>query len=132
MNTLGAPRRFSENRRAAGVLPGVKVIALAEEEFLKRYPLVGNPREPYPGWEGCYFGFGSEEHAFVLSQDPERVWTVVSYGDDDSDYLLVSGLHPVNAIGHLVSVVPRGFDTLVMVELQTVDPDEGRDGPEAR
>ena len=101
-------------------------IELTEDEFDERFPLVENHLNPAAGWvlgdsRGCLFETYGEELAFVRSQHPDRVWTLVD-GDDGGLYL-VNGLHFVNRIGYLVARVPLARGVSVVVRIETPDND---------
>jgi hypothetical protein len=93
-------------------------IELTEEEFDEQYPLVENHLDPHASWtfgdgRGCLFGTRSEEFAFVRSQDPRTIWTLVD--TDTDDQVVLSGLHFVNRVGYLVSKVPVSDGTTIEV-----------------
>jgi hypothetical protein len=83
---------------------------MTEDEFDATYPLVPNHFDPDASWTfgdgpGHLFETFGEELAFVRSQDPRAIWTLVDGDDDDSQYV-VSGFRLVNRIGYLISSVP--------------------------
>jgi hypothetical protein len=95
-------------------------LEITEDEFDTRYPLVINHLNPNASWAygdgpGCLFETYGEELAFVRSQDPRTIWTLVD-GDDDNQYVL-SGYHLVNRIGYLISTIrfPEEADILVPI-----------------
>ena len=76
---------------------------------------------------GCLFETYGDELDFVLSQDPQTVWTFVD--GDDGDQYVMSGFHIVNRIGYLLSIepVPEGTDIEVHIPAQddpTAETDE--------
>jgi hypothetical protein len=101
-------------------------LTVAEDTFDDHYPLVTNHLNPHAGWalgegRGCLFETHGEELAFVRSQDPRCVWTLVD-GDDSPDQYLLSGYHLVNRVGYLVSTVPVAPGVSVQVRLPN-EPD---------
>ena len=110
------------------------LIEITEDEFDATYPLRTNHLRPDASWDygdgGCLFETCGEELAFVRSQDPRTVWTLVD--GDDGDQYLVSGCHFVNRIGYLVSTipVPEGTDIQVHIPMES-DESPDRDEEEA-
>ena len=103
------------------------VIELTENEFDERYPLITNHLNPNASWvfgdgPGCLFETYGEELAFVRTQDPRTIWTLVDGGDDDNQYL-ISGYHLVNRIGYLISTIPFPEDADIEVPI-LFDSDE--------
>ena len=95
-------------------------LEMTEDEFDTRYPLVINHLNPNASWifgdgPGCLFETYGQELAFVRSQNPRTIWTLVD-GDDGSQFLL-SGFHIVNRIGYLVSTVPFPEDADILVSI---------------
>ena len=81
---------------------------ITEDEFDEQYPLVTNHINPNASWAfgdgpGCLFETSGEELAFVRSQNPNTIWTLVD-GDDGNQYV-ISGYHLVNRIGYLISTI---------------------------
>ena len=82
---------------------------ITEDEFDATYSLLPNHLNPNASWSygegsGCLFETYGEELAFVRSQDPRTIWTLMD--GDDGDQYLVSGYHYVNRIGYLISTSP--------------------------
>lgn len=101
-------------------------VAMTEDEFDDQYPLVPNRLNPTASWAfgdgpGCLFETYGEEIAFVLSQNPRTIWTLVD-GDDGNQYVL-SGYHLVNRIGYLISKIPFPEDADIEVSI-LFDSDE--------
>jgi len=97
-------------------------LEITEDEFDTQYPLVINHLNPNASWTfgdgpGCLFETYGQELAFVRSQNPRTIWTLVD-GDDGSQFLL-SGFHIVNRIGYLVSTVPFPEDVDILVPIPT-------------
>ena len=95
-------------------------IELSEDEFDAQHTLRTNHLNPDAGWAkgesaGCLFETYGQELAFVRSQDPRAVWTLLD--GDDGDQYLRSGLHLVNRIGYLVSTVPVPEGTAIQVRI---------------
>jgi hypothetical protein len=95
-------------------------LEITEDEFDTQYPLVINHLNPNASWTfgdgpGCLFETYGQELAFVRSQNPRTIWTLVD-GDDGSQFLL-SGFHIVNRIGYLVSTVPFPEDADILVPI---------------
>jgi len=95
-------------------------LEITEDEFDTQYPLVINHLNPNASWTfgdgpGCLFETYGQELAFVRSQYPRTIWTLVD-GDDGSQFLL-SGFHIVNRIGYLVSTVPFPEDADILVPI---------------
>lgn len=91
-------------------------IEIAESEFREQFPLVTNHirrlaccKENESG--GCLFETFGKELAFVRSQDPRTIWTLVADGDEH----LLSGFHIVNRIGYFVSATPFPENTDIEV-----------------
>ena len=102
------------------------LLEITEDQFDKRYPLVINHLNPNASWTfgdgpGCLFETYGQELAFVRSQDPRTIWTLVD-GDDDNQCLL-SGFHIVNRIGYLISTIPFPEDAVIEVPI-LFDQDE--------
>jgi len=81
-------------------------LEITEDEFDTRYPLVVNQLNPNASWgfgdgPGCLFETYGQELAFVRSQDPRTIWTLVD-GDDDSQYVL-SGYHLPESVNFVTS-----------------------------
>lgn len=97
------------------------VIEMTEDEFETAYPLVPNHINPEAGWavgddgRGCLFETYGDEFDYVRRFDPQRVWTLIE--GDDGDLYVVSGLHRINRVGHLLSrdPVPNGVTVRVRV-----------------
>lgn len=53
------------------------------------------------GRGGCLFETYGEELAFVRSQNPQCIWTIVD--GDDGESLIVSGYHFVNRLGYILT-----------------------------
>ncbi len=101
-------------------------IQLDEDDFPKQYPLIPNHFRANACWSygdgpGCLFETYGEELAFVRSQDPRTIWTLVDHPEDDNKELVLSGYHLVNRIGYLISTVPFPEDVHieVCIELDT-------------
>ena len=95
-------------------------LEITEDEFDTRYPLVANHLNPNASWgfgdrPGCLFETYGQELAFVRSQDPRTIWTLVD-GDDSNQYVL-SGYHLVNRIGYLISTIPFPEDADILVPI---------------
>jgi hypothetical protein len=105
-------------------------IILTEDEFDRRYSLRPNHLNPNASWAtgegpGCLFETYGAEFAFVRSQDPNTVWTLI---DGDSGGLwLVSGLYFVNRIGYLISTTAVPDDPVIEVQLDNECAIEGDD-----
>lgn len=56
------------------------------------------------GRGGCLFETYGEELAFVRSQNPQCIWTIID--GDDGESLIVSGYHFVNRLGYIVTEKP--------------------------
>jgi hypothetical protein len=90
----------------------------------------------HAGWAcgegpGCLFETYGDELAFVRTQNPRTVWTLID-GDDGGQYIL-SGLHRVNRLGHLVSTVPVPEGTTIRVRMamhSEAAPEQGAHTPE--
>jgi hypothetical protein len=100
---------------------------ITEDEFDAKYPLVTNHINTNASWAfgdgpGCLFETYGEELAFVRTQDPRTIWTLVDGGDDDNQYL-ISGYHLVNRIGYLISTIPFPEDADIEVPI-LFDSDE--------
>ena len=95
-------------------------LEITEDEFDTRYPLVINHLNPNASWifgdgPGCLFETYGQELAFVSSQNPRTIRTLVD-GDDGNQYVL-SGCHLVNRIGYLISTVPFPEDADILVSI---------------
>lgn len=105
------------------------IIELSLDAFDAQYKLRTNHLHPAAGWDngegaGCLFETFGQELAFVRSQDPRAVWTLID-GDDGDQYLL-SGFHLVNRIGYLISTapVPEGTTIQVRIPMQSEETAE--------
>lgn len=86
----------------------ITVIQLSEAEFADRYPLRTNPLRG-----GTLFETYGEELAFILTQDPRTIWTLVD--GDDGTPLILNGFHYVNRVGYFVSARPAPLDVMISV-----------------
>ncbi|VTS07980.1 hypothetical protein [Tuwongella immobilis] len=98
-------------------------LSICEATFDEHYPLRVNHLNPHAGWAvddggGCLFETHGDELAFVCSQDPRCIWTLVDGGDSPDQYLL-SGYHLVNRVGYLISTVPVAPGVAIEVHLPT-------------
>jgi hypothetical protein len=105
-------------------------LTITEDEFDDRFPLLPNHLNPNASWvigdgPGFLFETYGEELAFVRSQDPRTVWTLID--GDDGNLWVVSGLHFVNRIGYLISTVALADDEFIEVQLETNSEFEGED-----
>jgi len=96
------------------------IIELTEEAFAAQYRLRTNHLNPSASWAcgegaGCLFETYGVELAFVRQQNPRTVWTLID-GDNGDPYIL-SGLHPVNRLGYLVSTAPVPEGTTIRVRI---------------
>jgi hypothetical protein len=105
------------------------VLQISEDQFDNQYRLLTNHLNPHASWaygedRGCLYETYGEELAFVRTQDPRTVWTLVD-GDDNDQYLL-SGFHFVNRIGYLISCepVPDGITIKVHIPMESGDETE--------
>lgn len=106
-------------------------LALTEDEFDTRFPLVENRFNPNSSWAvgegtGSLFETYGQELDFVRQQASRYVWTLID-GDDGNLYV-VSGPHFVNRIGYLISQVPIPENTFIEVRLDSCD-DQPEDSP---
>jgi hypothetical protein len=105
------------------------IIHITENEFDATYPLLPNHLNPNASWvmgdgPGCLFETYGEELAFVRSQDPRTVWTVLD--SDDCDMHLTNGYHFVNRVGYLISTVPVEGDVSIECCIRLDDePEQG-------
>jgi hypothetical protein len=102
------------------------IITITEDEFDATYSLRPNHLNPNASWTigdgpGCLFETYGEELAFVRSQDPRTIWTLLD--GDDGDQLVVSGYRLVNRIGYLISTtpVPAGQSIQFSVRMESED-----------
>ncbi len=108
-------------------------IELTQDEFDNRYPLKFNHLNPSAGWalgegRGCLFETHGEEYAFVMRQDPRRVWTLLD--GDDGDMYLINGVRFVNRVGYLLSTIPVPDAVTIQVRLpMSTDEDPGGSYP---
>ena len=82
---------------------------ITEDQFDDRYTLLRNHLNPGASWvydeeNGCLFETYGAELEFVRQQDPRCIWTYMD--GDDGNYLVVSGYHPRDSIGFLISTEP--------------------------
>jgi hypothetical protein len=94
---------------------------MTEDEFDEQYPLITNHINANASWAfgdgpGCLFESYGEELAFVRSQNPRTIWTLVDGSDDDNQYV-ISGYHLVNRIGYLISTIPFPEDADIEVPI---------------
>ena len=98
------------------------LINITEDEFDSTYSLLPNHLNPHASWSygegpGCIFETYGEELAFVRSQDPRTIWTLLD--GDDGDLYLASGYHLVNRIGYLISTTPIAGDQMIQCRIPT-------------
>ncbi|MEZ5898494.1 MAG: hypothetical protein R3D51_03275 [Hyphomicrobiaceae bacterium] len=60
------------------------------------------------GRGGCLFETYGEALAFVRSQNPQCIWTIID--GDDGESLIVSGYHFVNRLGYILTARPVPAD----------------------
>ena len=77
------------------------------DQWIMTYKPVLNPNT-----DSQMFETYGEEVAFVKSQKPENIWTLVNDGDSN---LILSGWHFVNRVGYYVTVIPVEQNTDVCV-----------------
>ena len=135
IEALDTAREVITEATAAPLPMARSPVALTEDEFDARFPLLTNHLNPNASWGsgdegGCLFETYGEELEFVKRQDPRTVWTLV---DGDGDQYLVSGFHVVNRIGYLISTVPlpEGLDIEVRLPMDNDDDAETDDAGEA-
>lgn len=102
-------------------------ITITEDEFDATYSLIPNHLNPNASWgsgdgTGCLFETYGEELAFVRSQNPSNIWTLLD-GDDGNLYL-ASGYHFVNRIGYLISTTPVPGDLLIECCIEMPSPED--------
>jgi hypothetical protein len=95
-------------------------IQIDEDDFHEKYSFIPNHLRPNACWTygdgpGCLFETYGEEHAFVRSQDPRTIWTLLEC--DDTKELVQSGYHLVNRLGYLISTVPFPDDVHIEVRI---------------
>lgn len=73
------------------------------DEFYEKFQPIQNHLVDDAPEGGCMFETYGDELAFVLSQDPQNIWTIVE-GENKMHY--VKGYHLVNRIGYLVMKNP--------------------------
>ena len=98
---------------------------LTEEDFFARFKPVLNPIDSNAGFDGCLFETFGEDLAYVQTQDPHLVWTVL---DCDGQLSIASGFHFVNRLGYLIASVPVAPDHIYSVaceDLTEADDDPG-------
>jgi len=110
-------------------------IQMTEDEFDNQYPLIPNHLNPNASWgygdsPGSLFETYGEELAFVQTQAPSTVWTLLD-GEDDDQYL-ASGFHFVNRIGYLISSVPVPPDVEFEVRIPMSDALQTEDNGAAK
>ena len=93
------------------------IIEISEDAFAALFKPIANHLNPHASYDwgdghGTLFETFDEELAFVQSQEPKRIWTLVD--GDDGEYI-DSGFHFVNRIGYFITeiAVPDG----VMIQL---------------
>lgn len=82
---------------------------ITEDQFDEDFKPIQNPHNRDAGWNGCLFETHGVEFNFVKNQPKDRVWTLLS------DNTLVSGLHLVDRVGHLVTEAPWTEETEVSI-----------------
>ena len=102
---------------------------MTEEEWLAQYTIWPNHLNPDAPWEltedgeqGCLFETYGEELAFVESQEPARIWTLLDAGDDGE--LIQSGRHFVNRLGYFISEQPVPDGAVINVLLPRSEYDQ--------
>jgi hypothetical protein len=88
-------------REAADPDPTPPAPALSYDDWRDVYRPVSNTLRTDAPFDGCMFETFSPELDAVAAADPACVWTIVD-GEDGSLWLL-SGCHPVNRLGYLVT-----------------------------
>ena len=88
------------------------IIEISEDAFAALFKPIANHLNPHASYDwgdghGTLFETFDEELAFVQSQEPKRIWTLVD--GDDGEYI-DSGFHFVNRIGYFITeiAVPDG------------------------
>lgn len=95
-------------------------IKLDEDDFAKQYSFIPNHFRENACWSygdgpGCLFETYGEELAFVQSQDPRTIWTLLDV--DDLTECVQSGYHLVNRLGYLISTAPFPEDVHIEVTI---------------
>jgi len=83
---------------------------ITEDQFDDLKP-ISNPHGDH-GWNGTMWETHGAELNFVRNQPKERVWTLI---DGEEGPTVISGFHPVDAIGHFVTELPWTEETEVEV-----------------
>lgn len=82
-------------------------VELTEDQFVDLYKPIGNHLDPNASFDwgdgiGTLFETYGDEAAFVKSQRPESIWTLL---DCDGRLYIVSGWHYVNRLGYFITSV---------------------------
>lgn len=77
---------------------------MTEDQFFDHYKPVLNHLNPDAPETGHMFETYGQELDFVVSQDANKIWTLVD--GDNGNIFYMAGYHLVNRIGHFVTEVP--------------------------
>jgi hypothetical protein len=80
--------------------------------WVRTFRPIQNPFDSHRGDDGLMFETFGEELAFVRSQDPDSIWTLL---DCDSNLIVANGYHFVNRLGYYVTQVPCPRDQQIDV-----------------
>jgi len=101
------------------------LIEISEDAFSALYKPIANHLNPNASYDwgdgnGTLFETYGEELTFVQSQEPVRIWTLLS--GDDGDYV-VSGCHFVNRLGYFITEVAIPDGVMIQVPMPEVIDD---------
>ncbi len=94
-------------------------IEMTEDELEKAFEFLPNHMTP-SAWQlignGGVFDTHGKEREFVISQDPQTIWTVLD--GERSSLNLVSGLHFINRLGYMISTTKVEENTTVYCHIK--------------
>lgn len=94
---------------------------LTEDEFLERFKpvlnhLISDDVCSWDGIPGIMFETYGNEHLFVLSNPPQKVWTLT---ETEGQRAIVSGHLYANRLGYFVTEIPVGDGEIFQVILKS-------------
>ncbi len=100
-----------------------KTVELSEEAFAVMFRPIANHLNPHASYDwgdgfGTLFETYGEELAFIRSQQPNNVWTLLSVGGCDC---IVNGFHLVNRVGFILTEVAAPGRIELVVKLEEVE-----------
>jgi len=82
-------------------------VLISVDDFIEAFAPIANPLDSNTGLNGCLFeatGLQLDMVSNINEASPDRIWTVVCI---DSDSIIIEGFKPDDAIGFIITDIPR-------------------------